>query len=228
MTSMMCQMDGAAQMAGELLLSSSLPFSSLLCSALLSMLCGRKIIHAPWIIHTVSSGPPLAMDLTCRLTPYCEYKLPSGLILHQSIQSLSRITHPRLYPPQTLQTALASTHAYKPAHTLFPSSPRCRPFPSLSHRIRLPLPALDLDRQLSLLLDCIPPPPHPKVPRPFVPLYPAQPDGNQWQSSPPQAATALRAVVLLPPGTSTEYLPTGHHYMRTPRLALFFFFFFGS
>lgn len=173
------------------------------------------------------------MDLTCRLTPY--YKLPSHTasihITLPAIQSLSRITHPRLYPPKTLQTALASTHAYKPAHTLFPPFSSVRPLPlslashpSSAARSR---PSSSPPRQLSSCLTASPS--SAPYPRPLYLCTPAPNpmDGNQSMGAVPDVAAsgsnraALRAVVLLPPGTSTEYLPTCHHYMRTPRLALF-------
>ncbi|KAL7797057.1 hypothetical protein V8C43DRAFT_262681 [Trichoderma afarasin] len=95
------------------------------------------------------------------------------------IQRLSHIiTHPRLYPPKTLQTALASTHAYKPAHTLFlPSSLFGAAAPSPLSRIRLPLPVLDLLLSPRQRFSCLTPS-HPPAPYlglcTFVPC-PAQP-----------------------------------------------------
>ncbi|PKK51138.1 hypothetical protein CI102_3711 [Trichoderma harzianum] len=130
------------------------------------------------------------------------------------IQRLSHIiTHPRLYPPKTLQTALASTHAYKPAHTLFlPSSVFGAAAPSPLSRIRLPLPVLDLllsPRQRFSCLTASPPPaPHLgllylcTLPSPAPSLMAGNgscsgamppPDSRRLRQQP-----ALRAVVLLP------------------------------
>ncbi|KAK4079275.1 hypothetical protein Trihar35433_380 [Trichoderma harzianum] len=142
-----------------------------------------------------------------------------------------------LYPPKTLQTALASTHAYKPAHTLFlPSSLFGAAAPSPLSRIRLPLPVLDLFLSPRQRFSCLTasPPPAPYLGLcTFVPC-PAQPRAR-WLAMDLAVVQCRRQTVAAsgsnqrcersyycPPGTSTEYLPTCHHYMRTPRLALFF------
>lgn len=190
----------------------------------------------PWII---THRPAPLGHLTCRLTPYYKLKLSYCITLPAHPEALAYHYPPAalLYPPKTLQTALASTHAYKPAHTLFlPSSLFGAAAPSPLSRIRLPLPVLDLFLSPRQRFSCLTasPPPAPYLGLcTFVPC-PAQPRAR-WLAMDLAVVQCRRQTVAAsgsnqrcersyycPPGTSTEYLPTCHHYMRTPRLALFF------
>ncbi|KAL7949948.1 hypothetical protein V8C42DRAFT_309048 [Trichoderma barbatum] len=93
------------------------------------------------------------------------------------------------YPPvlptqKLLQTALASTHAYKPTHTLFtPLSLHVRPLPlSLASVFRCPFSTFHFSPRQILSCLCASPPPHPTKlgPCTFVPS--PEPDGSAANS----------------------------------------------
>lgn len=211
-------------MAGEFY--ASFLFSPLLflCAALLFSRCcvAARLFMQPWIIYP-SSGPPWPSHMPTDSLLRVQAQALSHTALHSThcppIQRLSSshiITHPRLYPPKTLQTALASTHAYKPAHTLFLPSSLFGAAPSPLSRFRLPLPVLDLLLSPRPRFSCLTAYhllPHPTSAFPFVPLYPAQSspapslmagNGSWCNAMPPPESRrlrqqpALRAVVLLP------------------------------
>lgn len=201
-------------MAGKLLLfSPPLPPSlSLRCSSLLSMLCGRKIIHAA-MDHYPSSGPPWPSHM-----PTDSLLQAQALILHYTARPSrgSRISLPTrgfTLPTQNLtdRTRIytriqACAHSFPPVLSLRCSSP----FPSLSHpssaaRSR----PFSLPSSAFLLLDCITS--SRTLPRPLylctLPSPAPSPmagNGSCSGAMPPpdsrrlRQQPALRAVVLLP------------------------------